>query len=74
MVKLKFIHTQNIFVLPDSEAEELLELYPSDYIVLNPQKNNKRIVRKNTKNNSKTANSKNLSKINSSILPLITDN
>ena len=74
MIKLKFLPTENIFVLPDETAIDLLSQFPSDYSIIDDKKNKSLKQNKPLKNSTKL-NSKNkiANSISSSILHLIID-
>lgn len=77
MIKIKFLPTGNIFILPDNTAKELLSQFPTDYAIVDNKKNKTSKINKIAKNskNQNTKNSQNKisDSINSSILPLIID-
>jgi len=81
MLKLKVLSTQNVFILPNDTANELLSLYPEDYELLEGvngagvgvkegKKVKKKVKDKLFKNSVIT---ENLPKISSTILHLILD-
>ena len=81
MLKLKVLSTQNVFILPNDTANELLSLYPEDYELLEGVNSEgagvkeKKRVKKKVKDklfkNSVIA--ENLPQISSSILHLVLD-
>ncbi|MBQ6516349.1 hypothetical protein IJI31_04130 [bacterium] len=79
MLKLKVLSTQNVFILPNDTANELLSLYPDDYELLEGtgvnKKNEVRAGKKKVKGNllKNSVITENLPKISSSILHLILD-
>jgi len=77
MIKLQFLPTGNIFILPDNTALELLSQFPSDYAAVETQKTKPSKAGKTTKiskyDNKKKSKNKNSNSINSSILSLIID-
>ena len=76
MLKLKVLSTQNVFILPNDTANELLSLYPDDYELLEGAGVNKgKRVKKKEKDKllKNSVITENLPKISSSILHLILD-
>ena len=73
MLKLKVLSTQNVFILPDNTANELLSVYPDDYELLEQKKEKVYPKKEKTKKLKNNIKSENLPNINSSILHLILD-
>lgn len=73
MLKLKVLSTQNVFILPDNTANELLSVYPDDYELLEQKKEKVSVKKEKTKKFKNSIKSENLPNINSSILHLILD-